>query len=151
MQMNRRQRLTAKVFLTLKGLWHRMTLGARVMVVDGDKVLLIRHGVTDWNREGRFQGHLDPPLSEVGQREAQLVAERIVGAHDGTYESGRTIKVNSKDDSLTVTGARLASATVSSDRPSRIGISWSSRRTMKRSTRSVPRLVSVNNRLCFSA
>ena len=41
--MNRFQRVRAKVFLTLKGLWHRMTVGARVMLVDGDQVLLIRH------------------------------------------------------------------------------------------------------------
>src|SRR3546814_6227874 len=53
MQMNGRQRLTAKVFLTLKGLWHRMTLGSRVMVVDGDKVLLIRHTyVPGWQFPG---------------------------------------------------------------------------------------------------
>ena len=38
MQMNGRQRLLARVFLTLKGFWHRLTLGARVMVVDGDKI-----------------------------------------------------------------------------------------------------------------
>ncbi|MGZ8564121.1 MAG: histidine phosphatase family protein [Candidatus Limnocylindria bacterium] len=41
------------------------------------RLILVRHGVTDWNREGRFQGHLDPPLSEIGRREADLVAERI--------------------------------------------------------------------------
>ena len=29
------KRVRAKVFLTLKGLWHRMTMGARVMVVGG--------------------------------------------------------------------------------------------------------------------
>ena len=43
----------------------------------GRRLVVVRHGVTEWNREGRFQGHLDPPLSEVGRREAQLVAERI--------------------------------------------------------------------------
>lgn len=41
------------------------------------RLVVVRHGVTDWNREGRFQGHLDPPLSDVGRHEAQLVAERI--------------------------------------------------------------------------
>jgi probable phosphoglycerate mutase len=41
------------------------------------RLVVVRHGVTDWNREGRFQGHLDPPLSEIGRREAALVAERI--------------------------------------------------------------------------
>ncbi len=41
------------------------------------RLVAVRHGVTDWNREGRFQGHLDPPLSDVGRREADLVAERI--------------------------------------------------------------------------
>lgn len=45
----------------------------------GHRLVAVRHGVTDWNREGRFQGHLDPPLSETGRREADLVAERIAG------------------------------------------------------------------------
>jgi len=42
-------------------------------------LLLVRHGVTDWNREGRWQGRLDPALSEDGHREAQLAAARIAG------------------------------------------------------------------------
>ena len=41
------------------------------------RLLLVRHGVTDWNREGRFQGHLDPPLSEDGRVEAALLAARL--------------------------------------------------------------------------
>lgn len=41
------------------------------------RIILVRHGVTDWNREGRFQGHLDPPLSDGGRHEAALTAERI--------------------------------------------------------------------------
>jgi len=41
------------------------------------RLLLVRHGVTDWNREGRFQGHLDPPLAEDGLAEAVLLATRL--------------------------------------------------------------------------
>lgn len=41
------------------------------------RLILVRHGVTDWNREGRFQGHLDPPLSDTGRHEARLAAERL--------------------------------------------------------------------------
>ena len=40
-------------------------------------LLLVRHGVTDWNREGRFQGHLDPPLADDGRMEAELLGERL--------------------------------------------------------------------------
>jgi broad specificity phosphatase PhoE len=40
-------------------------------------LLLVRHGVTDWNREGRFQGHLDPPLSDDGHAEASLLGVRL--------------------------------------------------------------------------
>jgi broad specificity phosphatase PhoE len=46
------------------------------------RLVLVRHGVTDWNREGRWQGRLDPPLSESGQHEATLVAARIVDDPD---------------------------------------------------------------------
>jgi probable phosphoglycerate mutase len=40
-------------------------------------VYLIRHGETDWNLTGRWQGHADVPLNELGQRQARLVAERL--------------------------------------------------------------------------
>jgi broad specificity phosphatase PhoE len=46
-------------------------------VTDRRHILLVRHGVTDWNREGRFQGHLDPPLSADGRLEARLLAARL--------------------------------------------------------------------------
>ncbi len=40
---------------------------------------LIRHGETTSNAEGRVQGHLDVPLSDRGQREASLLADRLAG------------------------------------------------------------------------
>ncbi|MDQ2673308.1 MAG: histidine phosphatase family protein, partial [Chloroflexota bacterium] len=46
------------------------------------RLVVVRHGVTDWNREGRWQGRLDPPLSADGLREAQLVAARLVADDD---------------------------------------------------------------------
>ena len=46
--------------------------------MNGLRLVLLRHGVTDWNREGRFQGHLDPGLSAAGLQEARLAAERLV-------------------------------------------------------------------------
>jgi len=41
------------------------------------RIILIRHGETVWNAEGRIQGHEDIALSERGVRQAQLVAERL--------------------------------------------------------------------------
>jgi len=46
------------------------------------RLLLVRHGITTWNREGRFQGHLDPPLAPEGLEEVRLVAARIRDAAD---------------------------------------------------------------------
>ncbi len=37
-------------------------------------VMLVRHGETDWNVEGRIQGHLDIPLNDVGLAQADAVA-----------------------------------------------------------------------------
>ena len=41
------------------------------------RLLLVRHGVTDWNREGRFQGHRDASLADDGRLEARLLGERL--------------------------------------------------------------------------
>jgi len=43
------------------------------------RLLLARHGETDWNRVGRWQGHADPPLNEAGRRQAEALADALDG------------------------------------------------------------------------
>lgn len=42
-------------------------------------LILVRHGETEWNAQRRYQGQTDVPLSELGRRQAELVAERLAG------------------------------------------------------------------------
>lgn len=42
-----------------------------------DQLLLVRHGLTEWNREGRFQGHRDPRLAPEGRDQVQALARRL--------------------------------------------------------------------------
>lgn len=39
----------------------------------------MRHGQSTWNRDHRIQGQLDPPLSDEGRRQAELLALRLAG------------------------------------------------------------------------
>lgn len=41
------------------------------------RIILVRHGETTWNREGRYQGQIDTPLSERGLKQGHLVAEAL--------------------------------------------------------------------------
>ena len=49
-------------------------------------LLLIRHGQSTWNAEGRWQGQADPPLSETGRRQA-AEATPAIGAVDAVFSS----------------------------------------------------------------
>ncbi|MCW2581003.1 MAG: hypothetical protein JWR82_2604 [Blastococcus sp.] len=42
------------------------------------RLILWRHGRTRWNAAGRFQGQLDPPLDDVGRRQAAVAAPHLI-------------------------------------------------------------------------
>ncbi|HEV7210904.1 MAG TPA: histidine phosphatase family protein [Blastococcus sp.] len=44
------------------------------------RLLLWRHGRTEWNATGRFQGQLDPPLDAVGRDQALRAAPALVAS-----------------------------------------------------------------------
>lgn len=69
MAMGLMQRVTTTIHLFLAGIRRRMTLGARVAMLDGDKVLLLKHTyVPDWHFPG---GGIEPGETgaEAGSRE----------------------------------------------------------------------------------
>ena len=50
------------------------------------RILLVRHGQSEWNASGRWQGQADPPLSELGEEQA-VAAARSLGMVDAIYAS----------------------------------------------------------------
>src|SRR5262245_48042281 len=42
-----------------------------------DRILLVRHGETEWNREGRVQGSTDVPLSDSGRQQVRTLAAAL--------------------------------------------------------------------------
>ena len=51
-------------------------------------LLLARHGESDWNRAGRWQGHADRPLTDLGREQARELAGRLESTElDAVYSS----------------------------------------------------------------
>ena len=48
-------------------------------MVQRTEICFVRHGETEWNRVGRYQGTSDIPLNDLGIQQAQLVAARLAG------------------------------------------------------------------------
>ena len=52
------------------------------------RIILIRHGETDWTRQGRYAGSTDIDLNETGRRQAGRLCERLYAEHiDKVYSS----------------------------------------------------------------
>jgi len=52
------------------------------------RLIVIRHGETEWNREKRMQGTTDTPLSDVGRIQARALGKRLAGrGFDALYSS----------------------------------------------------------------
>lgn len=52
------------------------------------QVILVRHGATDWNLQGRCQGSTDRDLSDAGVRQAEQIATLLSGEKiDAIYSS----------------------------------------------------------------
>jgi glucosyl-3-phosphoglycerate phosphatase len=47
------------------------------------RIVLVRHGQSAWNAEGRLQGQADPPLSALGRREAVALRVALPGFAPG--------------------------------------------------------------------
>ncbi len=47
------------------------------MIDAATRVVVVRHGETDWNVEQRVQGQLDVPLNDRGRRQAERLAEAL--------------------------------------------------------------------------
>ena len=50
------------------------------------RLMVIRHGQSEWNAAGRWQGRADPPLTTEGRRQAAAAA-RVLGSFDAIVSS----------------------------------------------------------------
>jgi broad specificity phosphatase PhoE len=67
-------------------------------------LLLVRHGETDWNAEGRLQGHTDRPLSEFGGRQTRRLADDL---EDEELEAIYSSDLSRARETAEIVGERL--------------------------------------------
>ncbi len=74
--------------------------------IGDSRIFLIRHGETNWNKEGRFQGQIDIPLNENGKNQARKTFEYLrnisfnkafSSSMHRPYETAQIILQNNKD------------------------------------------------------
>lgn len=58
------------------------------------KFILVRHGETDWNKNGRWQGYSDVPLNDLGVRQAEAVAAYLAQEKIDTIYSSQLVRAS---------------------------------------------------------
>jgi broad specificity phosphatase PhoE len=66
----------------------------RSIVSARPSVLAIRHGLTQWNADQRWQGWADIPLSPTGERQAEVGAKTLAGL---LAQDGRRVRIVASD------------------------------------------------------
>jgi 2,3-bisphosphoglycerate-dependent phosphoglycerate mutase len=73
------------------------------------KMVLIRHGESQWNLENRFTGWVDVPLSAKGEEEAKAAGEKLIGLR---FESAYVSVLKRAIDTLRIVLDVIAQTTV---------------------------------------
>jgi broad specificity phosphatase PhoE len=68
-------------------------------------LLLVRHGETDWNADGRLQGQTERPLSDFGRRQARQLAEELA---DEELEAIYSSDLSRARETAEIVGERLS-------------------------------------------
>ncbi len=71
--------------------------------VGSTHVLVLRHGQSEWNALGRWQGQADPPLTDLGRQQAQMAA-RLLATECPTFDA----VITSDLDRARETGSTIA-------------------------------------------
>jgi len=72
------------------------------------KILLIRHGETAWNRDGRFRGTYDVPLNDNGRAQGRLLSEALGGRRiEAAYSSPLSRAMETAEISLAGTDVQI--------------------------------------------
>jgi glucosyl-3-phosphoglycerate phosphatase len=76
------------------------------------RLVLWRHGQTQWNVDGRFQGQSDIPLDAVGEQQAERAARLLAGLRPDAIVSSDLVRAMATAAPLT----RLTGLTVTTDK-----------------------------------
>ncbi|MBU3645650.1 MAG: histidine phosphatase family protein [Candidatus Nanopelagicaceae bacterium] len=81
------------------------------MAKNSQRIVLWRHGQTNWNIENRFQGHSDIPLNEVGIAQAERAAPLLLNLQPDKIVSSDLIRAQQTASAL----AKLAKLEIQID------------------------------------
>jgi len=75
------------------------------------RVLLLRHGQSEWNALGRWQGTADPPLSALGRRQAAFVGS-VLAASSEQFEAVWASDLSRAAETATIVAEALGAGPV---------------------------------------
>jgi probable phosphoglycerate mutase len=74
------------------------------------RLLVVRHGQSEWNATGRWQGRADPPLTDEGRRQA-----KVAGGALGTFDAVVASPLLRAAETATIIAERLGIGPVLTD------------------------------------